>query len=221
MKLKLSLFIVLFILSSCGEVENGLDGQDGQNILVKVEEEPSGSNCPNGGKKVSFGYDTNDSGVLDATEVSTSTFICNGEDGEDGEDGDDGLDGQDGTANVDVQIVQWTSSTTNFYQDNSPSTGDGNVYAVFTNPSLTQDVLQNGIVQVEVSSEITGPWYQLPYVVYEETTGDIGFFYDSWYSYGEGAIRIDWNCSFGRTLNEWNGISSLYEAYYKITTIIE
>ena len=87
MKLKLSMFTVLFLIYSCGEVENGLDGQDGQNILVKVEEEPSGSNCPNGGKKISFGYDTNDSGVLDATEVSTSTFICNGEDGEDGEDG--------------------------------------------------------------------------------------------------------------------------------------
>ena len=224
MKLRYSLFTVLFILSSCGDVENGVDGVDGLNILVKVEEEPAGSNCVDGGKKVSFGYDTNESGVLDATEVTTSTFICNGEDGQDGEDGNDGQDGQDGedgTANMDVQIVQWTSSGTMFYQDNSPSNGDGNVYAVFTNNSLTQDVLQNGIVQVEIATSLEGPWYQLPYVFYEETTGDVGYFYDGWYSYGEGALRIDWNCSFGRTQSEWEDISGLYEAYYKITTIIE
>ena len=227
MKLKLGLFTVLFILSSCGEVENGVDGVDGLNILVKVEEEPAGSNCVDGGKKVSFGYDTNESGVLDVTEVTTSTFICNGEDGQDGEDGNDGQDGQDGqdgedgTGNVDVQIVQWLSGNTNFYQDDSPSFGDGNVYSIFENPYVDYELLTSGSVQVEISSSMEGPWFQLPYVFYEENTSNVGYFYDGWYSYGVGGIRIDWNCSFGRTLSEWEDISGLYEAYYKITTIIE
>ena len=92
---------------------------------------------------------------------------------------------------------------------------------VATNPSVTQNVLQNGFIKIEVAQEMTGPWFQLPYVFYEETTGDVGYIYDSWYSYGEGAVRIDWNCSFGRPLAEWEEISSLYEAYYKITTIVE
>lgn len=218
MKLKYSLFIVLFILLSCGDVENGVDGVDGLNILVKVEDEPNGENCSNGGKKVSFGYDNDESGVLDLSEVTTSTFICNGDDGNDGE---DGQDGEDGTGNVDVQIVQWLSGNTNFYQDDSPSFGDGNVYSIFENPYVDYELLTSGSVQVEISSSMEGPWFQLPYVFYEENTSNVGYFYDGWYSYGVGGIRIDWNCSFGRTLSEWEEISSLYQVYYKITTIRE
>jgi len=45
--------------------------------------EPAGSNCVNGGTKVSFGYDNDVNGILESTEVSTSTYICNGEDGDD------------------------------------------------------------------------------------------------------------------------------------------
>ena len=89
-RLKLKHLLQILFLSatmlmfSCEDVENGIDGEDGLNLLVLVEDEPSGSNCVNGGKKVSFGYDSNESGVLEPTEVSTSTFICDGEDGDDG-----------------------------------------------------------------------------------------------------------------------------------------
>tara|TARA_Y100001970_G_C14091615_1_gene780350 strand:- start:218 stop:862 length:645 start_codon:yes stop_codon:yes gene_type:complete len=204
--------IGFLIFSSCGESVTGEAGVDGMSVLVTVVDEPAGDNCTNGGSKVSFGYDTNENGILDATEVTTSTFICNGEDGQ---------DGSDGSANVDVQILQWSSNNTQFYQNDSPNSGDGDVYFVATNSSLTQDVLQNGFVKVEVASDITGPWFQLPYMFYENTTGDVGYVYDAWYSYGEGAVRIDWNCSFGRTLSEWEEISQLYEGYYKITTIVE
>ena len=199
----------LLVVIGC---EDAVDGEDGLPIMVSVADEPAGSNCANGGSKVSFGYDNNDNGTLDETEVTNATYICNGVDG------DDGLDG---SANVDVQIVEWTSSGTMFYEDDSPNENDGNVYAVFTNTAVTQDILQNGFIKVEMARDLEGPWYHLPYVFYEETTGDVGYFYDGWYSYGEGAVRIDWNCSFGRTLSEWEEISSLYEAYYKITTIVE
>ena len=219
--------ILLFSLMAFMGCEDAVEGEDGLPILVSVVDEPAGSNCANSGSKVSFGYDNNANGTLDATEVTNATFICDGTDGQDGNDGTDGQDGNDGddgvdgSANVDVQIVQWTSSNTMFNEDDSPNENDGNVYAVFTNSSLTQNVLQNGFIKVEMATSMGGPWFQLPYVFYDETTDDISFIYDAWYSYGQGAVTINWNCSFGRTLSEWQAISSLYQAYYKITTIVE
>ncbi len=220
MKLKYSLFTVLFILFSCGEVENGVDGENGMNILVKVEEEPIGSNCANGGKKVSFGYDTNSSGVLDATEVSTSTFICNGEDGNDGSDGDDGNDGADGSANVDVSIVQWTSDMTSFYEHNYPNNGDGLVYAVWLSEGLTQDVVDNGFVRVDFAESLEGPWYSLPYQIFLSSDNNVDGIYTSTYTYGEGAVRVDWDATFGNTESIWNQMN-FYECYYKLTVISE
>ena len=87
--------------------------------------------------------------------------------------------------------------------------------------NLTEDVLQNGFIKVEMATSMEGPWFILPYVFYEGTTGDVGYIYDAWYSYGEGAVRVNWNCSFGRTPSDWEDISLLYEKYYKITTIVE
>ena len=211
--LKILLFSLVAFMG-CEDAVDGVDGENGLPIMVSVSEEPSGDNCANGGSKVSFGYDNNANGTLDATEVTDATFICNGSDGQDGN------DGADGSANVDVQIVQWTPSNTFFYQDDSPSNNDGNVYAVFTNSAVTQDVLQNGFIKVEMAGSMEGPWFVLPYVFYEEATNS-DWIYDAWYSYGEGAVRINWNCSFGRTESEWEEIGGLYGVYYKITTIVE
>tara|TARA_Y100001935_G_scaffold238047_1_gene224067 strand:- start:386 stop:1045 length:660 start_codon:yes stop_codon:yes gene_type:complete len=216
MKLKYSLFTVLFFLYSCGEVENGLDGTDGLNILVSVEDEPSGSNCSSGGKKVSFGYDTNESGVFEPTEVTTSTFICNGEDGDDGL---DGLDGEDGNPNVSVQIVQWNSNNTDFNETDYPNTGDGTIFSTWTNQSLTSELVMNGVVLVQVGGSSTGPWFNLPYLVYSGDNNGVEFLYDGYYSYSTNTCVISWNCSFGRTYSEWLNVSDLYETYYKIITI--
>jgi len=38
---------------------------------------------------------------------------------------------------------------------------------------------------------------------------------------GVGAVRVDWDTTFGRTLSEWLDVDFLYEVYYKITTIGE
>ena len=201
--------ILLFSLTTFMGCEDAVEGEDGLPILVSVVDEPAGSNCANSGSKVSLGYDINANGTLDATEVTNATFIC------------DGADGLDGSTNVDVQIVQWTLSNTMFIEDDSPNENECNVYAVFTNSSLTQYVLQNGFIKVEMATSLQGPWFQLSYMLFEETTGDVGYIYDAYYSYGQGAVRINWNCSFGRTESKWEEISSLYEAYHKITTIVE
>jgi len=69
---------------------DGTDGADGHNALVTVTDEPAGSNCSDGGKKIETGIDLNDNGVLDAGEVTATSYVCNGAPGADGQDGTDG-----------------------------------------------------------------------------------------------------------------------------------
>ncbi len=59
----------------------GPQGTSGFNSLISLNEEPSGSNCENGGVRVDMGLDTNDNAILDANEILTSNFICSGIDG--------------------------------------------------------------------------------------------------------------------------------------------
>jgi hypothetical protein len=46
--------------------------------LVRVDDEPAGSNCKNGGVAISTGHDTNDDGVLGDDEIVTTQYVCNG-----------------------------------------------------------------------------------------------------------------------------------------------
>ncbi len=58
------------------------NGTAAANALMSVTDEPAGSaNCAAGGKKISVGLDTNTNGTLDAVEVTSSTYICNGASG--------------------------------------------------------------------------------------------------------------------------------------------
>ncbi len=57
---------------------NGNNGSAGQNSLLAVVDEPAGSNCPAGGKKISSGLDANANGNLDAAESSATAYICHG-----------------------------------------------------------------------------------------------------------------------------------------------
>lgn len=72
-----------------GEVQNtryvcnGLNGtgggtaQDGFNSVVSVVEEPIGTNCAGGGYKISYGLDRNRNNILDASEVTSTSYMCN------------------------------------------------------------------------------------------------------------------------------------------------
>ena len=211
-RLLLVLLPISLFVFSCGDVENGVDGLDGLNILVNTEVEPIGATCPSGGTKFTFGGDINGNGILSVDEITSTTFICNGEDGN---------NGQDGSSNVDIQIVEWMGNTTNFYRHDVPTSGDGLVYSVWTNTSLTQEVIDNGFVRVDIASSLEGPWFSLPYQMIDGDGSDVNYIYTSSYSYGVGAVRIDWDCSFGRTLSEWMSIEEVYQSYYKITTIVE
>jgi hypothetical protein len=49
--------------------------------LVSVVPEPPGHNCPDGGSAIEAGSDTNGNGVLDPGEVTTTSYVCDGESG--------------------------------------------------------------------------------------------------------------------------------------------
>ncbi|MCH5715170.1 DUF7151 family protein [Niabella hibiscisoli] len=60
---------------------NGGTGSNGRNSLISFVTESAGTNCAKGGYKVTSGVDTNGNNVLDAAEVQTTAYICNGNDG--------------------------------------------------------------------------------------------------------------------------------------------
>jgi hypothetical protein len=73
------------LVSSDSYVCNGVDGQDGLTPLIEITDEAPGAQCPNGGKQLTIGYDTNGDAMIDV--VSRITFVCNGVDGTDGQNG--------------------------------------------------------------------------------------------------------------------------------------
>ncbi len=64
----------------------GDPGDPGATALANTSVEPPGANCPNGGTKVEVGVDTNGDGTLDASEVTSTSYVCNGTSGGDGKD---------------------------------------------------------------------------------------------------------------------------------------
>ncbi|MFL6604974.1 MAG: WD40/YVTN/BNR-like repeat-containing protein [Steroidobacteraceae bacterium] len=81
-------------VTSSSYVCNGITvsgGSKGLNSLVSIVPEPAGSNCSGGGEKVSSGLDTNGDGVLEASEVTATSYVCNGANGTNGTSGSNGL----------------------------------------------------------------------------------------------------------------------------------
>jgi len=60
-------------------------GLDAVQPLVDVIAEPAGASCAAGGQRVDIGYDDDASGALDAAEITSSFYVCNGADGADGQ----------------------------------------------------------------------------------------------------------------------------------------
>ena len=52
------------------------NGSPGLVSLIKIFDEPAGTNCLGGGKKISSGLDVNSDGVLDAGEVTDTQYLC-------------------------------------------------------------------------------------------------------------------------------------------------
>lgn len=83
---------------------NGSNGSNGKNSIVKI----LGANlamCPNSspdgsgnyGQVIYSGLDTNSNGILDASEVTNTSLVCNGAKGSTGSAGNNGSNGTNGT----------------------------------------------------------------------------------------------------------------------------
>lgn len=75
---------------------------DSAGVVVSTVAEAAGTNCPDGGTRITVGADDGDGGgiaddgVLQDGEVDDTSFACNGSNGSNGSDGTDGTDGADG-----------------------------------------------------------------------------------------------------------------------------
>ncbi|HET6336337.1 MAG TPA: hypothetical protein VFG30_24110 [Polyangiales bacterium] len=56
----------------------GPTGAAGHSSLVRVEPEPAGSHCAEGGVRVETGIDDNTNQILDAIEIDDTAYVCNG-----------------------------------------------------------------------------------------------------------------------------------------------
>ena len=61
--------------------DNGMDGDDGTQVLVETQPEPAGANCANGGVAILSGLDADEDGVLDPDEVQRTVYACTGDTG--------------------------------------------------------------------------------------------------------------------------------------------
>ncbi|MEE4244884.1 MAG: choice-of-anchor I family protein [Kangiellaceae bacterium] len=82
-KIKLMVASVALALSGCSDDgSNGRDGIDGTNGLSSLVNQTSlaigDNNCPNGGTRIDSGLDSNGNGQLDAGEITTTSYNCNG-----------------------------------------------------------------------------------------------------------------------------------------------
>lgn len=62
------------------------------NSLIKTTSELPGLNCPSGGLKVDVGLDSNRNGVLENSEINSTSYVCNGS----GTNGSNGMNGANG-----------------------------------------------------------------------------------------------------------------------------
>ena len=77
-------------ITSTQFVCNGSSGTSGSSALVNTEAEAVGANCTSGGTKVTAGLDTDGDGLLDASEVTSTAYVCNGSTGATGAAGSSG-----------------------------------------------------------------------------------------------------------------------------------
>jgi hypothetical protein len=81
--------VALLALPGCGggDGSNGQNGSNGLSTLTQVSAEAAGTNCPSGGSKIESGLDGNANNVLDASEVSSTSYVCSGTSGSVGSNG--------------------------------------------------------------------------------------------------------------------------------------
>lgn len=117
----LSIIIALILSSYALVLLNGLqlsqgkDGQDAIETLVLSEGREADSICTEGGSDIFIGTDTNQNGVLDSVEITSTTKICHGKEGlsgPQGANGDSGEIGSNGTSSLVRMVTIYVGNTT-------------------------------------------------------------------------------------------------------------
>ena len=112
-------------VTSTSYVCNGDMGVDGASALAVSSTEPPGSNCTDGGVAVEVGTDDDGDGVLSATEVDTTFYVCDGEDGGGGSSIGTIVAGDYTVANsVDAGLLDGVEQITGLLTINGESMGD-------------------------------------------------------------------------------------------------
>ena len=78
----ISFAVSLGALAACDYGDNAASQS-----LVSTSDEAPGANCANGGTKIEAGPDEDGDGVLDSSEVTSTSYVCNGDDGGSGSGG--------------------------------------------------------------------------------------------------------------------------------------
>ena len=66
---------------------DGTNGSNGFNALSNTSNERAGSNCATGGLRIDIGLDINTNNILDNSEITNTSYVCNGNDGTNGSNG--------------------------------------------------------------------------------------------------------------------------------------
>ena len=132
---------VVFMVSACGGAgDAGTPGTDGITAQIAVSAEPAGAHCTYGGNKVSSGLDSNTNGLLDSAEITSTSYVCNGNVGAPGSNGQNGTNGTNGTngANALLSMVSEPAGANCTYGGNKVSSGlDSNANGVLDPAEIT------------------------------------------------------------------------------------
>jgi hypothetical protein len=110
------------------EVCNGLNGNDGQSSLVTLSAELPGAECTYGGTRIDSGIDGDDSGVLEASEITDTSYVCESQTCAWSDNGDGtstvSCEGEDAIVLLNPEALEYTGRTTCVVSiDNPDNTG--------------------------------------------------------------------------------------------------
>lgn len=135
-----------------GKVSRSALGSASSNALVKTTLESAGANCSTGGLKVESGQDTNANGTLDASEITTTNYVCNGTQGV------QGVQGQgfaNGTAGAQIYLTGSTAP----YSPVAPQSLSGDVVisntavtTIANNAITTNKIADNAVTLAKISA---------------------------------------------------------------------
>lgn len=150
-----------------GKASRSSLGGSSSSALIKTTAEPIGVNCMTGGLKVESGLDANANGILDASEVTATNYVCNGVQGAQGIQGIQGTQGiagptgatGQGFANGTAGAQLYLTSPTAPFSPLAPQTASGDisinssaVTTISNNAVTTAKVADNAITLAKISA---------------------------------------------------------------------